>query len=334
MAQSSSDRVNEGDRPQRCRPSTPEAEIQPEPSLTQSQEPDHTREPLKRRGRPRIRRACPDEHQITEGQDQGHASKPLRGPGRPRLRPETPDGDQITDGHGQDRPRKPVRRRGRPRIRSDSLGGHRMKEGHGQDDVWLPSAHCRVSPPSHRSDGDRRHRHRNSISPAQTSQSTISPETPTTLPRRISQPNIVDLTSSEGRKVKPEPSDVEWFDMTAAGSNNPTFLPAKILDNTNLLVRVSNQPDVAPAFVNLRLCRDLDILFPVLMAECDVQALSVMKITKVSVRFPWNCEELRLRKGRSEDWVVFCQALRQRWQKSEVLDAGTCRVEMLVHVDD
>lgn len=139
----------------------------------------------------------------------------------------------------------------------------------------------------------------------------------------------MDLTTSDGKEIKPEPLDAN----TAAGAKISAVLPTNILTNTNLLVRVSNQPNIAPACVNLRLCRDIEALFPVLIAECDVQASSAMKVTKISVTFPWNREELRLRRGRREDWVMFCQALRQRWDKSEVVDGGTCKVEMVVHVD-
>ena len=245
---------------------------------------------------------------------------------RPRRHPEpeceSQPGPSVTNDKARGHAHIPLkRRRGRPRIRSESSDGHRSEplraEGQGQGHAKRPERHRRESPPSRRSDVDRRHpdRNLNVTGSARSSESTIHPEAPGNPPRRISQPTVVDISSSEGETIKSEPLD------------------ATVLSNTTLLVRVSNQPNVAPVFVNLRLCRDIETLFPLLIAECDVQAPSAMKVTKISVTFPWNREELRLRRGRREDWVVFRGMLRQRWQHSEVADEGTCKVEMLVHVD-
>jgi len=305
--------------------------------VTKDQEQGHAREPLRRLGRPRIKPVSPDGHRITEGHNQGRARTPPRRRGRPRLMRGSPVGNRTTEGQDQGPARRSLRRRGRPKNRPQSPAGHGENllrtEGQGQDHVQPPDTHPRESSPALRSDSDRRQRDHHSPSPAQTSQSTIRPEAPDIPARRNSQGTIIDPTSSEGKQVKSELSDTDCYEITTANYSNPASLPSKILNNTNLLVRVSNQPNIAPAFVKLRLCRDIEAMFPVLIAECDVQASSVTKVSKISVTFPWSREELRLRRGRREDWIVFGEALRQRWQNSEVVNEGTCRVEMLVHVD-
>lgn len=274
---------------------------------------------------------------MTKDQEQGHAREPLRRRGRPRIKSVSPDGHRIIEGHNQGRARTPPRRRGRPRKRSESPARQGDKplraESQGRDHVQPPDTHPQESPPCLRSHGDQRQRDHHSPSPPQSSQSTIRPEAPDIPARRNSQGTIIDLNSSEGKQVKSELSDADYHEITAASYSNPASLPSKILKNTNLLVRVSNQPNIAPAYVKLRLCRDIETMFPVLIVECDVQASSVTKVSKISVTFPWSREELRLRRGRREDWIVFCEALRQRWQNSEVMNEGTCRVEVLVHVD-
>lgn len=167
-----------------------------------------------------------------------------------------------------------------------------------------------------------------------------SSQMPGSVPLRASQREFVDLTVPEVRSVKRESSLPDPYEPETPvtghkrmDGGSKRLLSEEILGGTSLLVRVNNQPDVAPAFINLGLCCNFEALFPVLISECEVQASTTMKITKISVTFPWSREQLRLRKGRDEDWAVFCSALRRRWEDKEDLGVGGCKVEMLVHVD-
>ncbi|MCJ1361251.1 hypothetical protein MMC16_000349 [Acarospora aff. strigata] len=198
------------------------------------------------------------------------------------------------------------------------------------------------SPLLDRNNGDQHGRDPGPTDSALTSRRSPSPETPHIQSRRTSRTSFVDLTDPSPERIKRQLSDSSIDELTpqAAGVyltavrfESRALISKEIIDGTNLYVRVSNQPDVAPAVINLRLCGDIQALFPVLVSECDIQATSTTKITKISVTFPWNGERLRLRKGRPEDWALFCTALRRRWQEHEVSDGAICKVEMLVHVD-
>ncbi|KAI9878019.1 MAG: hypothetical protein M1830_002139 [Pleopsidium flavum] len=173
---------------------------------------------------------------------------------------------------------------------------------------------------------------------ARSSRRPDGPQAPITLPLHHLR-DIIDLTIPDVKPVKREelilrPSEVpSRLETATTKPETPALLSRAIINGTSLSVRVSNQPCVAPAFVSLNLCLDFQALFPILVAECDVQTSSTMKITKISVTFPWNGEQLRLRRGREEDWRLFCSTLRRRWQNPEDFEGGVCKVEMLIHVD-
>ncbi len=167
-------------------------------------------------------------------------------------------------------------------------------------------------------------------------------QTHTSQPQSATCPATVDLADDKTRAVKLKIAELKLLETTneagngcsaPSGSGSPKLLSKEIVDGTSLSVRVSNQPDIAPAFVNLGLCCDIEALFIVLLSECEIQTSATAKITKISATFPWNGKQLRLRKGRLEDWKLFCNALRHRWQNPADLNDGTCEVELLVHVD-
>lgn len=257
-----------------------------------------------------------------------------------RIRPPSPEVDEPLSSPGSPGgeaggPKHSRAHRPKRRVRENQDQDHLNKRAKRLDRGAVESS----SPdPSY---GKPPRRDSNHVRLARASRRPISPQPPNNLPPRALKRELVDLTVPDVKPVKRETPGLD-SEVTSHSARRNTIgtssealglLSKTIMDGTTLSVRVSNQPDVAPAFVNLGLCHDFQVLFPVLVSECEVQAPSTMKITKISVTFPWNREQLRLRKGRPEDWRVFCSAIRRRWQNPEDFEGGVCKVEMIVHVD-
>lgn len=131
----------------------------------------------------------------------------------------------------------------------------------------------------------------------------------------------VPLSASEGKEVKPELLEAELKATRGANSD------CAIFENTTVFVKVSGKPNVNPDPFKLSLCSDISTIFSVVMEKCDLQTLQDVKIDKISVTFSRNKLELRLRKGKPEDWQSFRACLMDGWEKGS-------HVNMLVHIED
>ena len=103
---------------------------------------------------------------------------------------------------------------------------------------------------------------------------------------------------------------------------------------TTFIVTASNQPTIAPVIVPFTSCKTFDRLFETLISECDVRAESAKRVSKISAKNTWNGKQVRIRKGRTEDWTILYTGLCKAWNyESERFEDG-CEVEMVIHIDD
>ena len=104
--------------------------------------------------------------------------------------------------------------------------------------------------------------------------------------------------------------------------NTPEHLPLEVILRTTFIVTVSSQPTIAPVVAPFTLCTTFNALFETLISECGIRPKLSQRITKISVMNTWDGRQIRIRKGRLEDWEGGTQ-----------FDEG-CEVETIVHVDD
>ena len=111
-------------------------------------------------------------------------------------------------------------------------------------------------------------------------------------------------------------------------------LSTEAMARTSFIVTASNQPTIAPVTVPFTSCMAFDRLFETLISECDIRLETAQKVTKISAKNTWTGKQIRIRKGRPEDWMFFHRGLCKAWkQGSEQFEDG-CEVEMMIHVDD
>ncbi len=53
---------------------------------------------------------------------------------------------------------------------------------------------------------------------------------------------------------------------------------------------------------------------------------------RVSATYCWSGKKYLLRRGREEDWGLFCEVVRKAWMREGFGEDG-CEVEMLVHAE-
>ena len=116
-------------------------------------------------------------------------------------------------------------------------------------------------------------------------------------------------------------------------SYKPTLLSYDVTSGTKLKVIASSQQNMAPVTVRLTSYKPEDNLFDFLAAECELGPK--VKVTAVSATYSWEQTPHRLRKHRlDEDWEVFCDTLRQAWERLPDPTKGGLEVTMLLHVEE
>lgn len=139
------------------------------------------------------------------------------------------------------------------------------------------------------------------------------------LPTRPKTAQIIDLTPSQ-------PS--------AEHLVKEELIPTYALSKTILLVSASNQPSRAEIAVEFSSCRDIEQLFSALIEARDLRPETAKKVNVISATYSWDKKRLGLRKGKVEDWVRFCRAIRKAWESESVHFEDECEVEMMIHVDE
>lgn len=117
-------------------------------------------------------------------------------------------------------------------------------------------------------------------------------------------------------------------------SPGTTQLSSESMAKTTFLVTASNQPTLAAVIVPYTSCSAFDRLFDMLIAECGLRPEAAKKVSNISVKNTWDGKNVRIRKGRPEDWEYFNRGLCRAWQHEKEHFEHGCDVEIMIHVED
>lgn len=133
------------------------------------------------------------------------------------------------------------------------------------------------------------------------------------------------LAVKTGSTVKDEQNDV---------SVKTEQLSSNSMARTSFIVTASNQSTIAPVIVPFTSCNTFGRLFETLISECDVHPEAAGRVSKISARNTWDGKQVRIRKGRPEDWDYFCRGLYWAWKQEKERFEHGYEIEMMIHVDN
>lgn len=132
-------------------------------------------------------------------------------------------------------------------------------------------------------------------------------------PKKLAREASSDLEVIASGKVDQSPSRTAVEAL--APSTRLEGLSPLAISETVLLVSASNQPTRAPANVPLCECGTLLQLFQTLIIECNLRGEAASELSEVSATYTWDQKQHLIRKDKSRDWKIFCEAIRKAWGK-------------------
>ena len=109
------------------------------------------------------------------------------------------------------------------------------------------------------------------------------------------------------------------------------LLDPGLMARTIFRVSASNHPNRGPIHVPFISCSTPSKLFSELISERQIAPELAKKVTSLTATC--SGESFGIRKDRPQDWVFFCEHLREVWE--EKMDKKEkCKVDIMIHVDD